>query len=67
MNHIKKSKANILPLVICVLAHVAVAIWQFFLFATFADSQGLGDPRGSGKTVETFSARFMDEGIKVTS
>jgi len=46
MNHIKKSRANVLALVICVLALVAMAIWQFFLFAKFADSQGFKDPQG---------------------
>ncbi|MDQ3818974.1 MAG: hypothetical protein M3362_15040 [Acidobacteriota bacterium] len=46
MNHIKKSRTKISALVICVLALLTVAIWQFFLFATFTDSQGFRDPQG---------------------
>ena len=46
MSRLKKSRANILAMVICLLALVAMAIWQFILFATFTDSQGFRDPQG---------------------
>ena len=38
---IKKSLTNILAAVVGVLALAAMAVWQFYLFVTFKDSQGL--------------------------
>jgi Kef-type K+ transport system membrane component KefB len=40
MRDIKKSRANVLALVVGVSAFATMAVWQFYLFATFKDSQG---------------------------
>jgi hypothetical protein len=41
----KKSSTNVLLLVVGLLASV-IAIWQFYLFVAFRDSQGLLDVQG---------------------
>jgi UDP-N-acetylmuramyl pentapeptide phosphotransferase/UDP-N-acetylglucosamine-1-phosphate transferase len=46
MSNIRKSGMNILAMVVGVIALAAMAIWQFYSFATFKDSQGIGDPQG---------------------
>ena len=46
MTNIRKSGTNVLAMVVGVLALAAVAIWQFYSFATFKSSQGIGDPQG---------------------
>lgn len=46
MSQINKSRANILAMVIGLLAFAVLAVWQFFLFATSHDSQGVRDPQG---------------------
>ncbi|HEX8845669.1 MAG TPA: hypothetical protein VF791_13540 [Pyrinomonadaceae bacterium] len=46
VSNIKKSGMNILAMAIGVLALGAMAIWQFYLFATFKGSQGIEDPQG---------------------
>jgi hypothetical protein len=43
---IKKSGMNVLAMVVGMLALAAVAIWQFYSFATFKGLQGLGDAQG---------------------
>lgn len=48
MGNIKKSGTNILPMIIGMAALGAMAIWQFYLFATFKDSQGVVDIQGGG-------------------
>lgn len=46
MSYIKKSLTNVLAAVIVVIAIAAIAIWQFYLFVTFRDSQGVVDVQG---------------------
>jgi hypothetical protein len=46
MSQIRKSGINILAMVIGVAALAAMAVWQFYLFATFKDSQGALDVQG---------------------
>lgn len=46
MAYIRKSGTNVLAMVVGMLALAAMAIWQFYSFATFKNSQGLGDPQG---------------------
>lgn len=46
MSNIRKSGTNILAMVIGVIALAVMAVWQFYLFAKFKDSQGIGDPQG---------------------
>ena len=44
--HIRKSLTNVLLAVIGVMAIAAIAIWQFYLFATFRNSHGVVDVQG---------------------
>lgn len=44
--NIRKSPTNVLAAVIALMSIAAVAIWQFYLFATFRNSQGLVDAQG---------------------
>lgn len=46
MSYARKSLSKVLASVIAVLATVAIAIWQFYLFVTFRNSQGLLDEQG---------------------
>jgi hypothetical protein len=46
MSHIKKSGTNILAMMVGVAALAAIAVWQFYLFAKFKDSQGVLDAQG---------------------
>ncbi len=46
MSQIRKSGANILAMMIGVAALAAMAVWQFYLFATFKDSEGALDVQG---------------------
>ena len=46
MSSIRKSPINVMAAVLGVLMIVAVAIWQFYLFATFKDAQGIVDVQG---------------------
>ncbi|MGH9906710.1 MAG: hypothetical protein ACRD8U_14140 [Pyrinomonadaceae bacterium] len=46
MSYARKSLSKVLASVIAVLAIVAIAIWQFYLFVTFRNSQGLLDEQG---------------------
>jgi hypothetical protein len=48
MSNIKKSGMNILAMAVGVIALGAVAVWQFYSFATFKDSQGVVDVQGGG-------------------
>ena len=48
MSRIRKSGANILAMMIGVAALAVMAVWQFYLFATFKDSQGVVDVQGGG-------------------
>jgi hypothetical protein len=43
---ITKSPGTILAVVIGLISIAAIAIWQFYLFVTFKDSQGLVDVQG---------------------
>ncbi len=44
--NLRKSPANILAAVIGVTSIAAIAIWQFYLFVTFKNAQGLVDVQG---------------------
>lgn len=46
MSNISKSLTNVLAAVTGVIALAAVAIWQFYLFVTFRNSQGIVDVQG---------------------
>ena len=46
MSQIKKSLTNVLAATIGVTVLAVVAAWQFYLFATFKDSQGGFDAQG---------------------
>ena len=46
MTDIRKSGTNVLAMVVAVLALAAMAIWQFYSFATFKSLQGFGDAQG---------------------
>jgi len=46
MSRIKKSMTNGWIATAVVAAVVAVAVWQFYLFASFKNSQGVFDPGG---------------------
>jgi H+/Cl- antiporter ClcA len=43
---ITKSPGSVLAVVIGLISIAAIAIWQFYLFVTFKDSQGLVDVQG---------------------
>lgn len=45
MSNIRKSPTN-LATMLGVMLIVAIAIWQFYLFATFKDAQGIVDAQG---------------------
>ena len=44
--NIRKSPINVLAAVIGLMSFAAIASWQFYLFVTFKDSQGLVDVQG---------------------
>jgi hypothetical protein len=44
--HIRKSLTNVLAAVTGMIAIVAVAVWQFYLFVTFRTSHGVVDVQG---------------------
>jgi hypothetical protein len=46
MNYIRKSLTNVLAAIFGVIAIATIAIWQFYLFATFTDSMGVVDMQG---------------------
>ena len=46
MRSIKKSGTNILAMVVGLVALTALAIWQFYSFATFRNFQGIVDAQG---------------------
>jgi hypothetical protein len=46
MSYIRKSLTNVLAAVIGVMLIAAIAIWQFYLFATFRNAQGIMDAQG---------------------
>ena len=46
MSNVKKSGTNVLALAAGVIALGAVAVWQFYRFATFKDSAGIVDVQG---------------------
>ena len=46
MSRNRKSGTNILAMIVGVAALAAMAVWQFYLFATFKDSQGAVDVQG---------------------
>ena len=48
MSNIKKRGANILLMAVGAVALGALAIWQFYRFATFRDSQNVVDLQGGG-------------------
>jgi Ni/Fe-hydrogenase subunit HybB-like protein len=47
MSRIRKSGTNIAAMMIGVAALAAMAVWQFYLFATLKDSKGIVDVQGS--------------------
>ena len=48
MDNIKKSGVNVLAMAVGMIALGAAAIWQFYRFATFKDSEGIVDLQGGG-------------------
>jgi hypothetical protein len=46
MSGIKKNRTNIIAAVIGVMSIAALAIWQFYLFVTFRNANGLIDAQG---------------------
>ena len=46
MSNIKKSGTNVLAMAAAVIALGAAAVWQFYRFATFKDSEGVVDLQG---------------------
>jgi hypothetical protein len=46
MSYIRKSLTNVLASVIGVMLIATIAIWQFYLFVTFKDAQGIMDVQG---------------------
>lgn len=46
MSYIRKSLTNVLGAVIGVLLMAAIAVWQFYSFVTFTNSQGSIDVQG---------------------
>ena len=46
MSNIRKSLTNVLAAVAGVIAIATVAVWQFYLFVTFRNSQGIMDVQG---------------------
>jgi hypothetical protein len=46
MSYIRKSLTNVLAAVSGVMLIAAIAIWQFYLFVTFKDAQGIMDVQG---------------------
>ncbi len=44
--NISKSRTNVLAAVIGLMSIAAIAIWQFYLFVTFRNAQGLFDAQG---------------------
>ena len=48
MNYLKRSKTNVLMGLIAVIALIAVAVWQFILFAGFKNAQGVLEVDGGG-------------------
>jgi hypothetical protein len=46
MSEIKKGRINVIAAVIGVLSIAAIAIWQFSLFVTFKNSNGMVDAQG---------------------
>jgi len=44
--NIKKSPKNLYAAIIVLISIAAIAIWQFYLFATFRNTQGLVDVQG---------------------
>jgi uncharacterized membrane protein len=46
MSYVRKSLTNVLASIIGVILVVAIALWQFYLFATFKNSKGIVDLQG---------------------
>jgi Kef-type K+ transport system membrane component KefB len=46
MSYLRKSLTNILAAVLAVMLIAAIAIWQFYLFVTFTNAQGVVDVQG---------------------
>ncbi|HKZ78635.1 MAG TPA: hypothetical protein VJ124_10055 [Pyrinomonadaceae bacterium] len=46
MSHVRKSLTNVLASIIGVILVAAIALWQFYLFATFKNSKGIVDLQG---------------------
>jgi len=46
MSHVKKNLTNVVASIIGVILIVAIAVWQFYLFVTFRNSQGIVDLQG---------------------
>lgn len=46
MSYIRRSLTNVLTAVIGIIAIAAIAVWQFYLFVTFNNSQGIAGMQG---------------------
>ncbi len=46
MSYMRKSLTNVLAAITVVIAAAAIAIWQFYRFATYSNSQGVVDVQG---------------------
>lgn len=46
MSHVKKNLTNVVASIIGVILIVAIAVWQFYLFVTFKNSNGIVDLQG---------------------
>jgi Kef-type K+ transport system membrane component KefB len=44
--NLKKSPTNVLAAVVGVMSIAAIAVWQFYLFVTFKNTQGIVDVQG---------------------
>jgi len=46
MSYVRKNLTNVVASIIGVILIVAIAVWQFYLFVTFRNSQGIVDLQG---------------------
>jgi hypothetical protein len=46
MSYLRKSLANVFAAVIAVMSFTTIAFWQFYLFITFRNSQGMTGMQG---------------------
>lgn len=46
MSFARKNLTNISGLIVAVIAVAAISLWQFYVFVTFKDANGVVDPQG---------------------